>query len=144
MDSSDLGNFTQWQAFNAGEIVLAPQSKGVYAIRKAGGTKFGRLVGESDILYIGCTDESVGGLRRRLRGYVNPGRTQWTNKRVKKIISKHPAEIAWCVTNSPKSLECTLLQRYLADHDELPPLNNSEERTLESDLPSSFSLRKAK
>ncbi|MCW3994977.1 MAG: hypothetical protein NWE98_02360 [Candidatus Bathyarchaeota archaeon] len=96
-------SFSPWKPFNAEKINLAPESKGVYVLRKSGGIKFGRLVGESDILYIGCTDDPIGGLKRRLRGYMNPGRTQWTNLRVKKATSKHLAEIAWFVTDSPQA-----------------------------------------
>ena len=110
-------------------VRTAPRQHGIYIFRMGQGKCIPRLQGESDIFYIGST-ESKNGLRGRLRQYLRPGPTQWTNKRTHELAKKYEMEIAWCRSEEPSNLEHQLLRRYLNDHDELPPLNRAGKRLL--------------
>jgi hypothetical protein len=133
MDSTQLRSFrrgfSDWHPFDKRSIKSAPQQIGVYIIRKAEGQCFGRLRGESDILYIGST-KSEGGLKKRLQHYFHPGPTQWTNRRINELANKYRMEVAWCPCSEPRNLEHELLKRYLKEHDELPPFNHAGIRRL--------------
>jgi len=133
MDSTELKDirkdFSEWILLNEKCVKKTPKQPGAYVIRKGGGQRFGRLRGKSDILYIGST-EAKGGLRQRLRQYLHPGPTQWTNRRINKLLIKYKMEVAWCTCNEPGNLEHQLLRRYLKEHDELPPLNHATKRLL--------------
>jgi len=118
------GELSEWRALSKEVLTIAPREGGIYIIRMAQGRVFGRLRGSSDILYIGSAKR----LRRRLRGYFYPGPTQWTNKRVHAMMSKHPMEIAWCITEDYAEAERELLRLYLDQHDELPPFNRATKR----------------
>lgn len=131
MDSSSIVRygFNQWHSFSLGNrhllLRLAGNSLGAYVIRHKGG-QFGRLRGNSDILYIG---KSTGqnGMRARINSYFNPGPTQWTNQRIHSFLQREvPMEISFVITENPRQLESQLLQQYVKDHDELPPFNRSE------------------
>ena len=104
MDSSNLSKlgFSQWYPFNKQNLKNAPPETGVYVLRKCGGELFGRLNGQSDILYIGSTKKS---LKSRLQQYIHPGPTQWTNQRIHKYTKENSVEASWLSCNEPKSLE---------------------------------------
>ena len=129
MDSSNLSKlgFSQWYPFNKQNLKNAPPETGVYVLRKCGGELFGRLNGQSDILYIGSTKKS---LKSRLQQYIHPGPTQWTNQRIHKYTKENSVEASWLSCNEPKSLEHDLLKQYYFDHGELPPLNFTSVRKL--------------
>jgi hypothetical protein len=132
MDSTQLKQsgkqFSDWYTFDKQIIKNVPKDIGVYVIRKAGGRRFGRLRGKSDILYIGSAT-SQGGLKQRLQHYFRPGRRQLTNQRINEFAKKYPMEVAWCLSHEP-NLEYELLKQYLKEHDELPPLNHASIRLL--------------
>ncbi len=125
MDSAQLTQFSNWRSLSDQGIKNAPSQQGTYVIRKAGGKRFGRLRGESDIVYIGSTTR---GLRGRLRQYIHPGPTQWTNWRIHELAKKYNFEVAWYKNNEPENLEHQLLRQYLNEHDELPPLESSRQK----------------
>jgi excinuclease UvrABC nuclease subunit len=133
MNSSDLGynfgNSRSWHRFDKENIKNAPRQKGIYVIRTASGIPFGRLHGESDIIYIGCTT-SKGGLRQRLLQYFSPSSTQWTNLRINSMLKKYKMEIAWSTCEDSLNFEHNLLEQYSNDHDELPPCNSASNRRL--------------
>jgi len=133
VDSTQLNHFmngfTKWFPFDKQSLEHVPQQIGIYAIRKAGGQCFGRLRGESDILYIGSA-ESEGGLKQRLQHYFHPGPTQWTNRRINEFAKKYRMEVAWYPSDEPRNLEHELLKQYLKEHDELPPFNHAGIRRL--------------
>jgi len=143
VNSTDLEGFSEWQLFLRQAVNNTPRDNGIYVLRMAEGRKFGQLRGESDILYIGSS-KSRGGIKQRLRQYLAPGPTQWTNKRVKSIIDKYTIEFAWRITNRPRVHEHDLLLKYIKDHDELPPLNRATIRLLEdaASLSCSFTVTK--
>ena len=109
-----------WHLFSERKIILAPTTSGIYIMRKSQGQQFGRLCGESDILYIGSTKTS---LKKRLRQYFHPGPTQLTNIRINYMLTLHAVEISWLISAQPRVFEAELLQEYFEDHDELPPFN---------------------
>ncbi len=126
MDSQDARiktHFPLWHLLNQIRSDQVPQLPGTYILRLAGAKCIGRLKGVSDILYIGSTVN----LRRRIYQIVHPGPTQWTNKRISKLMQKYQIEIAWCGklphSLDPGEFEKRLLKDYQQDHDELPPLN---------------------
>jgi len=135
MDSRQLSKtykgLSEWQPFNEESVKSALKQYGTYILRMAQGKCFGRLKGESDILYIGSTEEGKRGLRGRLQQYLRPGPTQLTNKRIDEMAKKYDMEIAWCLCREGReasNLEFKLLHQYLDDHDELPPLNHAGKR----------------
>lgn len=91
---------------------------------------FGRLRGESPILYIGCTGE-LGGTsdRCRLRIYRYPNGTHAHEIRNRtRLLEDDGASVSLAWTHSPSredafALEALLLQQYEAQHGELPPFN---------------------
>ena len=91
---------------------------------------FGRLRGESAILYIGCTGE-LGGpsdrCRLRIYRYPNGAHAREIRNRTRRLEDDGVAvSLAW--TNLPSredawALEANLLRKYQAEHGELPPFN---------------------
>ncbi len=111
---------------------LLDEVPGTYIMRKLGGKKFGRLARESDIIYIGSTGFRKGNhknVRSRIREDfilgLPPGET---TQRIHKLLRKrdylNKIEVAWCT----KDIEAELLERYEANHDELPPWNRRIEK----------------
>ena len=130
MDSRQFQKeFSEWYPFNEQGVINAPRQRGAYVIRKAGGQRFGRLRGESDILYIGKA-ETKGGLKQRLQQHMRPGPTQYTNQRIKKLARKYEMEVAWHACEKPRNVEHHLLSKYVSKHDELPPLNHARPKLL--------------
>ena len=111
--------FENWHPFES-SLKYATKENGVYCIRLQ--KAICRVKGKSDIAYIGSATHEF---KTRFRGYMKPGPTQRTNKRVKGFSEKYKLEVSFLVTNKPKYYEGLLLEAYLADHDELPPLNRS-------------------
>jgi predicted GIY-YIG superfamily endonuclease len=90
------------------------------------GKAFGRLKGESDLVYIGYT-ESV---KRRL-SYHLPARAdeQKCADRLRNAGRVGALEVAWRSHGSVEEARCEearLLRRYYWDHGELPPVNRGE------------------
>ncbi len=132
MDSADLaGEFSDWIDLTSQDITIVPTKPGVYAIRMKNGVRFGRLRGESDIVYMGRTAK---GLRGRLRQYFNPDPTQLTNRRVNQLMRRYDLEVAWKEDQNPSITEHNLLLQYVTDHDELPPLNRQYPKTVVVEL----------
>ena len=130
IELSEMG-FSVWYPLNKPSLEKVPNEIGIYVFRKVGAKVFGRLKGDSDILYIGSTEK---GLRNRIRQYLSPGQTQWTNKRVNNYANRNPIEFSFLVNFEPKTLEYKLLIKYMSEHEELPPLNFSSVRTLHKNI----------
>ena len=94
---------------------------------------FGRLRGESAILYIGCTGE-LGGTsdRCRLRIYRSPsGAHAREIRNLTQLLLDDGATVSlrWMHQTSREdasALEAQLLQHYEAEHGELPPFNRRQ------------------
>jgi hypothetical protein len=123
--------FNTWQKINAGDtqpsISRLPREWGVYIIGMAQPLK--RLMGESDVLYIGQTKDE-GGLYKRVNiDLLGEGKhtAKADLKRVRQEL-KLELKIFWKVTKDPEDpeeLETELLRIYRKDHIELPPLNHT-------------------
>lgn len=130
MNSTDLLNngFFPWHKFNPENehslLSILPKKLGVYVIRRTKAVH--RLVGQSDIIYVGSAT-NTNGLNGRIRQYFHPGPTQRTNQRVLAAIAEsNEFELSFvecATTEDAKGLEKHLLSRYADEHSELPPLN---------------------
>ncbi len=127
MDSHTLHpyGFKKWYKLTdirSGKIV-PPSKPGVYVLRLE--HSFGRLKGESDILYIGSTDNIQ---HRIIENYLG-GRGGKTTQRIYYYIFRRKylesIEISWVISNCPKQLEKELLKKYEEEHHELPPWNRA-------------------
>lgn len=128
MDSKQLKkthpNLSKWLKFNEQILPKVPKKKGVYVIRLENKKNFGRLKGQSDVLYIGKT-EAQNGLKQRISFYFRPGKTQLTNMRINSMQKKYKMEIAWLTSDDSNNLEHKLVNAYMEDHHELPPFNHA-------------------
>lgn len=106
-------------------LSVLPKKSGFYIFRLANSHYFGRLKGNSDILYIGSASTT---LKRRIKSYFNPGRSQKTSIRINSMMEKYDIEIAWNKCLNPKKEEAELLENYFSEHDELPPFNFRREK----------------
>lgn len=92
---------------------------------------FGRLRGESTILYIGCTGE-LGGpsdcCRLRIYRYPNGTHAREIRNRTQLLLDDGVTVLLrWTQQTSREdasALEAQLLQHYEAEHGELPPFNS--------------------
>ena len=126
MNSKDLKiyGFEVWMPLDEQMIKSLPPEHGVYVMRL--NRVFGRLKGESDILYVGSTDD----LHQRIVNNYWRGRGGETTKRIRNyLFSKNylsQVEVSWVVCQSPKNLEAKILERYENEHHELPPWNRQK------------------
>ncbi len=115
----DSGCWKPWRAFAS---CRGPTSEGVYAFRVAGGSPIERVVGASDIIYIGH-----GKIQDRLDRHASPDWENWDDSGwlICLISQARALEVAWVEMPGEEafSLEKTLLVEYLVDHRELPPAN---------------------
>lgn len=130
MDSKDLLNygFSSWILFSKlAKSKSIPKKPGVYVFRL--NRRFGRLKGESDILYVGHTEN----LEHRFIDNYYRGKGGKTTKRihfylVNKGYTDH-VDVSWKLTNdkqTAKAIEEELRRKYELDHDELPPWNRQK------------------
>lgn len=108
--------FSSW--FTLDEVVKhAPKTSGIYVMKSTDGRRFGRVSGESDIVYIGSSENLRARLQQhRLYNFV----LDWFSK-------MYPINVAFAETSSPATLyETILMQGYIANHHELPPLNHQD------------------
>jgi hypothetical protein len=105
-------------------VQSAPSTTGLYIFRKANGKKFGRLNGESDIIYIGSATGGSG-IKGRLGSHMNPGPSQQTNLRSRWLRERIDIEVAWAEDPGASPMEDDLLIRYQEEHWELPPMNRA-------------------
>lgn len=136
MDSASLTNFGLPFDFASAQS-HAPKSPGVYVLRIKGAKKFPRLLGETDILYIGSTNN----LNRRFFEYNHPRKSKYTtNQKVNDFVNKYKndAEFIWKTEQNAeraRATESDLLRWYQDDHHEFPPLNGASVWTLKLTLP---------
>ena len=126
MKSSDTG-MSEWVKWSGRTVGRAPRTPGVYVLRLAN-MAVPRLKGESDIVYVGSTSRGRGTIRQRLRRHgcaTQPGRSMLN--RVRSEVGE--IDLAWkslATHTQALFMESQLLEKYLADHLELPPLNHQE------------------
>lgn len=127
MNSDLLRSFSTWVNWplSEGEVRAGPA---VYVFRMADSVHVCRLKGESDIIYIGCSQKS---LRQRLRDHLRcSSQVRNVGYRLKRVQHEiGPLQVAWkYVEKSDRALEDErrLLASYESDHLEFPPLNRQE------------------
>ncbi len=102
----------------------------MYAFRLASGA-FGRIKGNSDLVYIGCTESAKGTLRKRLNNHIvdRPDKEDVGHRlhRVRRELGE--LELSWkTFTTSSEATwhEQELRSKYAEEHIEFPPLNRKE------------------
>jgi len=133
MNSKNLRvlGFHEWFEFsikNADRLLhWLPREKGVYVIRYK--NHFGRFKGKSDIMYLGSSVEENDGLRRRIRFFFKPGKSQKTSKRINKWLRTIQGfEISYITVSKGKKareIEAKLREEYGRRHGEFPPWNRN-------------------
>ncbi len=130
MRSKDLEGygFKEWRPWSTLTVSDVPYGQGVYAIRTKLGHMIMRKVGESDLLYIGQSDN----LTRRIFGNYLGGVGGATTQRIHWLLKLgeniEETEISWATTKSDgerKDLEGKLIGRYKSEHGERPPWSYS-------------------
>jgi hypothetical protein len=104
---------------------LPPRKMEVYIFRSV--EPVIRLIGSSDILYIGSATNARG-LQQRVRQYYHPGPTQRTHQKIKAYLELNAAgvSVGHLVRETAEDaldLERLLLETYYWAHGDLPPLN---------------------
>ena len=123
MNSKDLEKygFKNWIPFTNISLVDIPRKSGAYILRL--NRSFGRLVGESDILYIGSTFNLN---QRFIENYLG-GRGGETTQRIHNYLIEKgymdKVEVSWILTKDYSRIEKKLREQYEEEHHELPPWN---------------------
>lgn len=128
MDSTELGEFLEWKQWPEA-CGGAPNRPGVYVFRMV--QRIQRLKGMSDIVYIGSTTRGRRTLYDRLKDHLvvrEPERnTAYYLERVRREVGA--LEISWKSFQTHREAmhtERTMLDRYVVDHIDFPPLNRQE------------------
>jgi len=123
--STELTDLVEWRQWKPQVVQSAPRKSGIYLFRMA--QPFPRLKGMSDIVYIGCTT-SQRTISDRLKDHLSvreiERNTAYYLERVQCEVNA--IEVSWKTFEKPtgaKDAERNLLEKYVADHIELPPLN---------------------
>lgn len=130
----DFREFRPWPAV-LDERTQIPAEPAVYALMHE--QPFGRLLGESAILYVGSTGE-LGGksdrCRLRIYKYPNGNHAQEIRRRIQALVESGINVMLYWWLHASKAeaskAEGRLLQQYEAEHGELPPFNMHNERRL--------------
>jgi len=113
--------FKNWIPFTNISLVDIPRKSGAYILRL--NRSFGRLVGESDILYIGSTFNLN---QRFIENYLG-GRGGETTQRIHNYLIEKgymdKVEVSWILTKDYSRIEKKLREQYEEEHHELPPWN---------------------
>ncbi len=113
----------EWNGFPDNFVVGDRGAKGVYAFRLK--IPFNRLVVESQILYIGKS-ENEAGIFYRVRNYMqkNQGAVQRLRD-IKDIFGEEAIQYSYVICENPATTETELLHAYYKAHLELPPMNRN-------------------
>jgi len=130
----DFIEFNQWPAV-LDERTKIGSEPAVYALLHE--NLFGRLQGQSRVLYIGSTGQLGGdsqSCRLRIYRYPNGPHANELRRRVQLLIdSGFEITFQWKHVASKEEAsrqEAFLLQQYVTEHGELPPFNGRREREL--------------
>ena len=106
-----------------------PNKHGVYIF--CAPAAFGRVNGESNIIYIGCAgghDSRAGqGIRGRILN-TRGNSEKWIRNKIENMLQEFDFTVYWLVTTEgegPKCIEQDLLCQYREEHFELPPANST-------------------
>lgn len=124
VDSASIVGCYDWYSWPEPALEKAPRSPAVYVFRIKGST-CGRLLGSSDIVYIGTTKKQ--GLSGRLRDHANQKDGRHWLRRIPNEVAK--LEVAWLTLEThaaARTKESDLLAQYSQEHIELPPGNRQQ------------------
>lgn len=124
MDSASIVGFSDWYSWPGSALEKASQSPGVYVFRIKG-SSCGRLLGHSDLIYVGTTTKQ--GLNGRLRDHANQKDGRHWLIRIPNEVGK--LEVAWLTLgthDAARIKESDLLAQYAREHIELPPGNRQQ------------------
>ena len=120
----------RWSAripLSKGMLSGIPKQSGVYRILTR--EPFGRLRGQSDIIYIGCSSKGIQGLWLEIGNLLNPHRQHfYTLEPMRKPGLQLDYEYAATPAKEAEDIEYHLLDRYEQEHLELPPANRAKPR----------------
>ncbi len=122
MQSKDVPGLSTWAKWRSDVLKTAPDSPGIYVLRLESGQRIERLIGSSDIVYIGCSVDST--VRSRLTDHY---KTNDSFRRVRKEVGE--MEVSWRPLETDREVrlwESDLIVQYERDHIELPPLNRTQ------------------
>jgi len=124
MDSTGIHGLSDWHVWPHPALEGAPQSPGVYVFRIEE-SPCGRLLGHSDLIYIGTTTRQ--GLSGRLRNHANQKDGRHWLRRIPNEVGR--LEVAWLALETHAAArikESELLAQYAREHIELPPGNRQQ------------------
>lgn len=115
-----IGGWIKWD-----EMLKPPQFLGVYILRTAGARTVGRVIGRSDLIYIGQGD-----LPKRMKAHLNFRSDLRDKAWLLSLIADSVGglEIGFFRCGDARQAENDLLFTYFKDHLELPPANNKREK----------------
>lgn len=122
MKSSDIKELSGWVKWSLAAVESAPSSPGVYVLRMEGQKEISRVIGSSDIVYIGSCKR--GTIKDRLKWHFKKNRAL---DRISKMVGQ--LEVAWrsfAAGEHVELCECELIGRYEQHHVDLPPVNRTQ------------------
>jgi len=113
------------RSLNKSTLSEIPKQSGVYRIVTKG--PFGRLRGQSNIIYIGCSCKGTQGLWLEIGNLLNPQRKHfYTLKAIREFGLQLEYEYVATTAKRAKDIEYHLLDHYGSKHLELPPANRAK------------------
>lgn len=108
-----------------GKLSGIPKVPGVYRIIAK--EPFGRLKGQSNVAYLGCSSKGVQGLWLEIGNLLNPQRQHYyTLYRILESGLQLEYEYVTTPSNEAEDIEYHLLDQYESEHLELPPANRAK------------------
>jgi hypothetical protein len=120
--------FLKWNTkrlLSKSDLFGIPKQPGVYRIVTS--EPFGRLQGQSNIIYIGCSSKGEQGLWLEIGNLLNPQRQHiYTLKTIRASGLQLEYEYVTTLAKEAGDIEYHLLDRYEREHLELPPANRAK------------------
>jgi len=120
--------YLKWSArlpLDKGQLSEIPKKPGVYRIIAK--EPFGRLRGQSSVVYLGCSSKGGQGLWLEIGNLLNPQRQHfYTLDRIRESEVQLEYEYVTTLPDEAIDIEYHLLDAYEKKHLELPPANRSK------------------
>jgi len=122
--------YLRWSAgrpLSKSELLGIPKEPGVYRIVTS--EPFGRLRGQSNIIYIGCSSRGGQGLWLEVGNLLNPQRQHfYTLEPIRHSELQLEYEYVTTPAEEAEDIEYHLIDQYEREHLELPPANRAKPR----------------
>ena len=119
----ERASWSKWLPLNELNLKTMPEYPGVYKIGLID-HKFPRLLGTTNIIYIGCTEKR--GLKKRINGLLTGRHVAYKRIKTIKDILKKEMEFQFKVTMNAEYGEREAIEEYYLAHLELPPCNHAK------------------